>query len=159
MFYSTTNMWNFLGSDCILSGGNYNVLGLWFIVASTVAQILLSILSRKWKFLQYIDLPSYSTWRSPKRNATCYGCLHEFLAIRRNCILCSCVCVFQQLNTCRPISVICSDIRRNGLDQFYTFCFKKGYINCPKWWGSKLDDHCPLAKCASAPRIRAPKCP
>ncbi|OIW16405.1 hypothetical protein TanjilG_19121 [Lupinus angustifolius] len=29
----------------------------------------------------------------------------------------------------------------------------------PKWWGLEADDHCPLAKCPTAPGVVAPGCP
>ncbi|XP_058003120.1 oligopeptide transporter 1 [Hevea brasiliensis] len=32
-------------------------------------------------------------------------------------------------------------------------------INGPEWWGLQLDDHCPLAKCPTAPGVVAEGCP
>lgn len=32
-------------------------------------------------------------------------------------------------------------------------------INGPEWWGLELDDHCPLAKCPTAPGVVAEGCP
>ncbi|KAI8562212.1 hypothetical protein RHMOL_Rhmol03G0017100 [Rhododendron molle] len=157
VFYNTTYMWAFLGSDRILNEGNYDVLGLWFIVVSAVAQVLLLILSRKWKFLQYINLPiilAVSSGMPPAMAAymnswLAVGIIFPFVA-------------YKYFNNWTPANQFLLSVAISvgtGFTNSLLFA-SKGHINPPKWWGSKMDDHCPLAKkCASAPRIRVPGCP
>ncbi|KDP35527.1 hypothetical protein JCGZ_08965 [Jatropha curcas] len=39
------------------------------------------------------------------------------------------------------------------------FALQVNDINGPEWWGLQLDDHCPLAKCPTAPGIVVEGCP
>lgn len=39
------------------------------------------------------------------------------------------------------------------------FALQFNGINGPEWWGLAVDDHCPLAKCPTAPGIQVQGCP
>lgn len=153
-YYNGFNMWGVIGSRRIIWDGNYYIFLLSVITASMVAQVVLSLLGRRWESLRAIMLP-------------------VILAAPAQ-ILFSGTANFNTFLAIALVFYWIAHTRFRGWTMRWQYllgaavtggtAFASGmvllFINeiHPEWWGSASDDHCPLATCPTAPGISVEGC-
>lgn len=154
----TTNMWGVVGTRRILQDGGYISLFLAVIVLSMAAEILVSLSSRKWKFMRYVNLPiilGVTQGVPPTLPAT----INTWLAVGILFPIIASKC-FKNWNPkyqyLFSVSIVAGSSWKKVLVTTVEYLF---HISKPEWWGSELDDHCPLAKCPTAPGVMVKGCP
>ncbi|KAF5949598.1 hypothetical protein HYC85_011591 [Camellia sinensis] len=161
VFYNASIIWGVVGPlRMFTKQGIYPEIN-WFFIVGFLAKVPVWILSRKFpekKWIQLINMPIIfgATMSMPPARAV-------------NCITWATVGLFFNVYIYRKYkgwwarhTYILSAALDAGvafMGVILYFALQSKDILGPSWWGLEMDDHCPLAKCPTAPGIQVKGCP
>ncbi|KAK9941178.1 hypothetical protein M0R45_017797 [Rubus argutus] len=140
VFYNASIIWGVIGPlRMFTKHGNYPEMN-WFFLIGFLALIPVWLLSRKFpnvKWIKLINMPIIlgATAPMPPARAVHYLMWHNYI-------------LSAALDAGVAFTAVLVYFTLQGRD-----------IQGPKWWGQDSTDHCPLAKCPTAPGIEIKGCP
>ncbi|KAM7278481.1 hypothetical protein ACFE04_005615 [Oxalis oulophora] len=161
VFYNASIIWGVIGPlRMFTSKGNYPQMN-WFFLIGLLAPVPVWFFSRKfpekkWIKLIHIPLILAGTQAMPTAKSVHYICWGA-VGIFFNYFIYKRFKVWWAKHTYVLSAALDAGIAFVAV--FLYFTLQQNGISGPNWWGLDSTDHCPLAKCPTAPGIQVRGCP